>query len=87
MWAKMNAPQIAIDYYKMPDGRTSLRDLLLHVRADEAKHREVNHTLGNLDQKNDPNPFVSKYKDENKPHPSKDIAYLQPKGWEREDVI
>jgi ubiquinol oxidase len=28
-----------------------MKDLLLRVRADEAKHREVNHTLGNLDQK------------------------------------
>lgn len=87
MWAKMDAPQIAIDYYRMPEGQRKMRDLLLYVRADEAKHREVNHTLGNLDQKQDPNPFVSKYKDESKPHPSKDIAFLKTNGWEREDVI
>jgi hypothetical protein len=31
------------------------------VRADESKHREVNHTFGNLDQKEDPNPYVSEY--------------------------
>lgn len=36
------APQIAIDYWKMsPDAR--LRDLVIAVRADEMKHRDVNH--------------------------------------------
>lgn len=64
-----------------------MRDLLLYIRADEAKHREVNHTLGNLDQHNDPNPFVSEYKDQARPHPSKDIANIKPTGWERKDII
>lgn len=50
-----------------------MRDLLLYIRADEAKHREVNHTLGNLDQQSDPNPFVSEYRDNSKPHPTKGI--------------
>ena len=36
-----------------------MKDLLLYVRAGEAKHREVNHTLGNLDQGSGPNPFVT----------------------------
>ena len=27
-------------------------------QADEASHRGVNHTLGNLDQTGDPNPFI-----------------------------
>ncbi|MEJ7806960.1 MAG: alternative oxidase [Telluria sp.] len=36
------APQIAIDYWKLPaDAR--LRDVVLVVRADEAEHRDVNH--------------------------------------------
>lgn len=36
------APQIAIDYWKLPpDSR--LRDVILAVRADEAHHRDVNH--------------------------------------------
>ena len=36
------APQIATDYWKMaPDAR--LRDLVIAVRADEMKHRDVNH--------------------------------------------
>lgn len=56
------APDIAVQYWKMPEGSRTMRDLLLYIRADEAKHREVNHTLGNLDQNNDPNPFVSTYK-------------------------
>ena len=36
------APQIAIDYWKMPlDAR--LRDVVIATRNDEAKHRDVNH--------------------------------------------
>ena len=38
------APKIAIDYWKLAaDAR--LRDVVLVVRADEAKHRDVNHGL------------------------------------------
>lgn len=38
------APKIAIDYWNLaPDAR--LRDVVLAVRADEAKHRDVNHGL------------------------------------------
>lgn len=36
------APQIAIDYWELPDTAT-LRDVVIAVRADEAKHRDVNH--------------------------------------------
>ena len=64
-----------------------MRDLLLYVRADEAKHREVNHTLGSLDQKDDPNPFVSEYKNDNVPHPGKGIENIRPTGWERKEVV
>ncbi len=36
------APQIAIDYWQLPqDAR--LREVIIAVRADEAKHRDVNH--------------------------------------------
>lgn len=87
LWEKTMAPQIAIDYWKMPEGHRTMRDLLLYIRADEAKHREVNHTLGNLNQKEDQNPFVSEYKDDVKPHPGKGIGHLRPTGWEREEVI
>lgn len=36
------APQIAIDYWKLSQGAT-LRDVVIAVREDEAKHRDVNH--------------------------------------------
>jgi len=81
------APDLAVQYWKMPEGSHTMRDLLLYIRADEAKHREVNHTLGNLDQNEDPNPFVSDYKDSTKPHPGKGLDSYQPLGWERKDVI
>ena len=87
MWEKMTAPDIAVKYWNMPEGHRSMRDLLLYIRADEAKHREVNHTLGNLDQRNDPNPYVSSYKDPTKPHPTKGIDLQRTGGWEREEVI
>lgn len=61
-WEKLEAPEIAVRYWNMPEGNRTMRDLLLYIRADEAKHREVNHTLGNLHQKTDPNPFVSECK-------------------------
>ena len=64
-----------------------MKDLLLYVRADEAKHREVNHTLSNLNQGADPNPYTAKYKDPSKAHPSKGMDKLKPTGWEREEVI
>ncbi|MEW9918536.1 alternative oxidase [Marimonas sp. MJW-29] len=38
------APQLAIDYWKLaPDAR--LRDVIIHVRADEAGHRDRNHEM------------------------------------------
>lgn len=87
LWKEMPAPEIAVKYWNMPEGNRTMRDLLLYVRADEAKHREIHHTLGNLDQKNDPNPFVSEYKDPSKPHPGHGFEHLKSKGWEREDII
>jgi len=40
------APQIAIDYWKLPtDAR--LREVIIAVRANEAKHRDVNHGFAN----------------------------------------
>lgn len=38
----VHAPQIAIDYWQLPQEAT-LRDVVLVVRADEAEHRDVNH--------------------------------------------
>jgi len=36
------APRVAIDYWKLPQNAT-LRDVIVVVRNDEAKHRDVNH--------------------------------------------
>jgi ubiquinol oxidase len=87
LWRSLNAPEIAVTYWNMPEGNRKMRDLLLYVRADEAKHREVNHTLGNLDQTTDPNPFVSVFEDEGKPHPSKGLKDAKPVGWTREEAL
>lgn len=38
------APQIAIDYWRLPKNAT-LRDVVLAVREDEAGHRDVNHAF------------------------------------------
>lgn len=88
-WETQQAPDIAIDYWMMPEGHRTIKDLILYIRADEAKHREVNHTLGNLIQDQDPNPFVSTYFDPEKPHPGKGIADKEYKGtgWSRNEVI
>ena len=45
--ANVPAPRIAIDYWKLaPEAR--LRDVIVAVRADEIRHREVNHELANV---------------------------------------
>lgn len=79
---RFQVPDIAITYWKMPEGHRTMKDLILYIRADEACHRGVNHTLSNLDQKEDPNPFVSEYKDGRKLEPM-----IHPRGWEREEVM
>ena len=38
------APQIAIDYWQLPEDAT-FRDVIIAVRADEAEHRDVNHSF------------------------------------------
>ena len=56
-WDDKPAPQIAIDYWRLrPDA--TLLDVIRAVRADEATHRFVNHSLADLDQKHDFNPFA-----------------------------
>ncbi|WP_417580825.1 alternative oxidase [Nitrincola sp.] len=42
LYENVPAPQIAIDYWQLPED-ARLRDVVLAVRADEAKHRDVNH--------------------------------------------
>ncbi|KAH6631377.1 alternative oxidase-domain-containing protein [Chaetomium tenue] len=76
-------PDIAVKYWKMPEGRRTMRDLILYIRADEASHRGVNHTLGNLDQASDPNPFMESDSGVNHMH----LAAAKPAGLEREEVL
>ncbi|GAQ46942.1 inducible alternative oxidase 2 [Aspergillus tubingensis] len=45
-WDDLPAPEIAVKDCRMPKGKQKMLDLLLYVRMDEAKHREVNHTWG-----------------------------------------
>jgi hypothetical protein len=76
-------PELAMTYWNMPEGHRTMKDLILYIRADEATHRGVNHTLSNLNQKDDPNPFNSDYK-EGHERPN---AALKGAGFEREEVI
>ncbi|GAB2301311.1 Ubiquinol oxidase 1a, mitochondrial, variant 2 [Dionaea muscipula] len=41
------APAIAVDYWQLPPGST-LRDVVMVVRADEAHHRDVNHFASDI---------------------------------------
>jgi ubiquinol oxidase len=46
-YANAPAPGIALEYWKLaPDAR--LHDVIVAVRADEARHREVNHELADV---------------------------------------
>jgi hypothetical protein len=98
-------PDIAVKYWNMPEGKRTMRDLILYIRvclsppfrhytdimsadvkhhqADEASHRGVNHTLGNLDQASDPNPFIEERSQVNHMH----LAAIKPAGLERDEVL
>ena len=54
-WSKLPAPDIAVTYWQLGEAAL-MRDVILAIRADEAHHRKVNHTLGDMDL-NQPNPF------------------------------
>jgi len=58
-WKTQPAPEIAVDYWHLRAG-ASMRDLILAIRADEANHRDVNHTFAALDS-DQTNPFVAKH--------------------------
>lgn len=80
-------PQIAKDYWKLSDNAT-MYDLIQYIRADEAKHREVNHTFANLKQNGeDRNPFALTIKDTDKPQPHNTLENHRAQGWERKDLI
>ncbi|MUK63334.1 oxidase [Aliivibrio fischeri] len=46
------APQIAIDYYQLPSD-AMLRDVILQIRNDEAKHRDRNHSFADAYETHD----------------------------------
>lgn len=80
-------PQIAKDYWNMGDDAT-MYDLIQYIRADEAKHREVNHTFANLQQKGeDRNPFALTIEDDPRPQPSRTLKNHHAKGWEKNELI
>ncbi|GAB9471153.1 hypothetical protein Gpo141_00008377 [Globisporangium polare] len=56
-WKNTQAPLIARNYYKLPDD-AQVVDMIKCIRADEANHRDVNHTFAGLDQRNGVNPFM-----------------------------
>jgi len=47
LYDNVPAPEISIKYWDLPDD-ARLRDVILAVREDEAKHRDVNHHFANL---------------------------------------
>lgn len=47
MWANLPAPPVAVKYWKLPED-AMMRDVILVIRADEAHHRLVNHTLSEM---------------------------------------
>ena len=55
MWSRLPAPEIAVKYWQLPTDAL-MRDVILAIRADEAHHRLVNHTLGSMSVRDD-NPF------------------------------
>lgn len=58
-WKHKVAPAIARSYYKLPSD-AKVYDMIQCIRADEANHRDVNHTFAGLDQAKGVSPFVGK---------------------------
>lgn len=54
-WQTQVAPELAITYWKLPADAT-MYDVILAIRADEAHHRVVNHTLASL-KEDEYNPY------------------------------
>lgn len=80
-------PQIAKDYWKLSDNAT-MYDVIQYIRADEAKHREVNHTIANLNQDGtDRNPFALHIEGDPRPQPDHTLKNHRAHGWEKKDLI
>ncbi|KAG5418309.1 AOX [Candida metapsilosis] len=82
----MLIPTIAVNYWPTLTQESSFKDLILRIRADESKHREVNHTLANLNQNEDRNPFALHIKDFDKPQPNYGLDVVKPTGWDKKDL-
>lgn len=80
-------PKVAQQYWPELNDKSTFLDLIQRIRADEAKHREVNHTLANLDQKEDRNPYAMKIEGADKPQPDNGLKGEQKASWERKDLI
>eukprot|EP01032_Pedospumella_encystans_P008527 gene8527-10112_t len=59
-WTNLPAPDIAINYWKLPKDAKWV-DALKCIFADECHHRDVNHTFAELPQ-TEANPFVLQHK-------------------------
>lgn len=57
-WQTLPAVQIAKEYWGLSETAT-MQDVIYAIRADEATHRFVNHTLGSLNPEKDFNPFAN----------------------------
>ena len=58
-WSELPAPDIAKGYWQLADDALWL-DALKCMFADEANHRDVNHTFATMES-DDPNPFIDKH--------------------------
>ncbi|XP_053408785.1 uncharacterized protein LOC123561865 [Mercenaria mercenaria] len=54
-WKTQPSPEVAITYWNLPEDAT-MKDVILAIRADEAHHRLVNHTLASM-KPTDYNPY------------------------------
>jgi hypothetical protein len=59
-WGHLEAPDIAISYWQLEEGRQSWTDALKCMLADEAHHRDVNHALASLPSDAE-NPFIHEH--------------------------
>lgn len=83
----ITVPKIAQQYWPELNEKLSFLDLVQRIRADESKHREVNHTLAGLDPKNDRNPYALKIDGVEQPQPENGLNSKHKAGWEKEDLI
>jgi len=58
-WGHLMAPDIAKTYWRMADDATWL-DVIKQIMADEANHRDVNHTFASL-KSHEVNPYIQKH--------------------------